>query len=122
MGFVLALRCDVLLQERWEDPEEEYYMARHSSAAPAHGRKQSDSEELEIDAAPSSTSASKAKRMHPFGAGIRQGPLNHHYWQDVMLLVRGGDIHTMVSCILFGRLLAVQNPSTFKHNTSSVSF
>ncbi len=59
------------MQERWEDPEEEYYTARHVSAAPKDGKKGSDSEELEIDAASSSATGSKAKRMHPFGAGIR---------------------------------------------------
>lgn len=59
-----------LMQERWEDPEEEYYTARHASAASTNGRKGSDSE-LEIDAAPSTAGGSKAKRMHPFGAGIR---------------------------------------------------
>ena len=39
------------------------------------GAKHSDSEELEIDAAPPGTSGRKARRMHPFGEGIRQGPL-----------------------------------------------
>ena len=63
------------MQERWENPEEEYYTARHTSAAPMTGAKHSDSEELEIDAAPPGTSGRKARRMHPFGEGIRQGPL-----------------------------------------------
>ena len=51
------------MQERWENPEEEYYLAKHAPEAAGQG---SDS-----DAAP--RAGSKARRMHPFGQGIRYG-------------------------------------------------
>ena len=57
------------VQERWEHPEEEYYVAKHGLDASSNGKKGSDSEELEIDAGPKG--GSKAKKMHPFGQGIR---------------------------------------------------
>ena len=59
------------VQERWEHPEEEYYVAKRGLDALSNGKKGSDSEELEIDAGPKGSS--KAKKMHPFGQGIRQG-------------------------------------------------
>ena len=58
------------MQERWEHPEEEYYVAKHGLGASSNGNEGSDSEELEIDAGPKG--GSKAKKMHPFGQGIRQ--------------------------------------------------
>lgn len=58
------------VQERWEHPEEEYYVAKHGLDASPDGVKGSGSEELEIDAGPKG--GSKAKKMHPFGQGIRQ--------------------------------------------------
>lgn len=58
------------VQERWEHPEEEYYVAKHGLDASSNGKKGSDSEELEIDIG--SNGGSKAKKMHPFGLGIRQ--------------------------------------------------
>ena len=57
------------VQERWEHPEEEYYVAKHGLDASSNGKKDSDSEELEIDAG--QKGGSKAKKMHPFGLGIR---------------------------------------------------
>ena len=51
------------LQERWENPEEEYYLAKHAPDLAGQGSASS--------AAPALQAGSKARRMHPFGQGIR---------------------------------------------------
>ncbi|CAK0787756.1 hypothetical protein CVIRNUC_010978 [Coccomyxa viridis] len=49
--------------ERWENPEEEYYLAKHAPDLAGQGSASS--------AAPALQAGSKARRMHPFGQGIR---------------------------------------------------
>ena len=51
------------LQERWENPEEENYLAKHAPDLAGQGSGSS--------ATPALQPGSKARRMHPFGQGIR---------------------------------------------------
>ena len=54
-----------LLQERWADPEEDYYKPEKRLSMKHSGK----DDDLEIDAG--DVSGGKLKRMHPFGQGIR---------------------------------------------------
>ncbi len=58
----------LLLQERWEDPEEDYYKPEKKAIVKHSGQ----DDDLEIDAG--DVSGGKLKRMHPFGQGIRYVP------------------------------------------------
>ena len=49
------------VQDRWENPEEEYFLAKHAPEAAGQG---SDSSSV-VQA------RSRVRRMHPFGQGIR---------------------------------------------------
>ncbi len=53
------------MQERWEDPEEDYYKPKEAPRV----HRSSNGDDLEVDAG--DRSADKVKRMHPFGQGIR---------------------------------------------------
>lgn len=55
----------LLLQERWADPEEDYYKPEKGLSMKHSGK----DDDLEIDAG--DISGGKLKRMHPFGQGIR---------------------------------------------------
>ena len=59
------------MQERWEDPEEEYFKPKNGLSLQQGGKK----DDLEIDAG--DTTGGKVKRMHPFGQGIRCSKENH---------------------------------------------
>ena len=82
-------------QERWEHPEEEYYVAKHGLDASTNGKKSSDSEELEVDAGPKGSS--KAKRMHPFGQGIRQASCQ--YLSGISLSLNTESVRCCRGCI-----------------------
>ena len=51
-------------QDRWNNPEEEYYLAKHGPEAAGQGS----------DSNAAMQAGSKARRMHPFGQGIRYFP------------------------------------------------
>ena len=54
-----------MLQERWEDAEEDYYKPKGGASLAQHSK----GDDLDTDAG--DASAGKVKRMHPFGQGIR---------------------------------------------------
>lgn len=58
------MKC-LSLQERWEDPEEDYFKPKEAPKV----HRSNNGDDLEVDAG--DRSADKVKRMHPFGQGIR---------------------------------------------------